>query len=443
MPVYKNLKAIRKLTNSSLTSIIDITNLNFGSLSSGTLEFLNNIKYDEVTNSFQAYKGTFDFVDITDTLSLKLDGVPTFTIDSLGRAEGQELLVKVAETKRLRFTDFNDWPTVGVPGEVIYTGIQNQRPEFGEDFIGYLQSRGWVSLTDNSNSSYLTLIELAGSPPIPGCPTPNTGIIWVGPPGYATETVPTTQTLYYTDENCKVFDLTAGGAGGGGGTGCSFVILKNFTANVPEAIPHNLGSTSVQVQLIDTVTNELIAGYVNSYQANSVNITLSQNKNLVKVIVLSADCSGGGGGDGCKGNKKLVSAGDTLTVCADYQYFLYGNFTVEGTVDNYGQVVIANGVLDLQPTGQFNNLGSGSVTILNLATGDSFRSIAKTFSVTSGNPATINHNLGTKNLTFAVRDGNSYVGDQDYSFNFVNDNTITITPSINITAGVITFNSKI
>jgi hypothetical protein len=106
-------------------------------------------------------------------------------------------------------------------------------------------------------------------------------------------------------------------------------------------------------------------------------------------------------------------------------------------------VVIANGVLDLQPTGQFNNLGSGSVTILNLATGDSFRSIAKTFSVTSGNPATINHNLGTKNLTFAVRDGNSYVGDQDYSFNFVNDNTITITPSINITAGVITFNSKI
>ena len=443
MPVYKNLKAIRKLTNSSLTSIIDITNLNFGSLSSGTLEFLNNIKYDEVTNSFQAYKGTFDFVDITDTLSLKLDGVPTFTIDSLGRAEGQELLVKVAETKRLRFTDFNDWPTIGVPGEVIYTGIQNQRPEFGEDFIGYLQSRGWVSLTDKSNSSYITLIELAGSPPIPGCPTPNTGIIWVGPPGYATETVPTTQTLYYTDENCKVFDLTAGGTGGGGGTGCSFVILKNFTANVPEAIPHNLGSTSVQVQLIDTVTNELITGYVNSYQANSVNITLSQNKNLVKVIVLSADCSGGGGGGGCKGNKKLVSAGDTLTVCADYQYFLYGNFTVEGTVDNYGQVVIANGVLDLQPTGQFNNLGSGSVTILNLATGDSFRSIAKTFSVTSGNPATINHNLGTKNLTFAVRDGNSYVGDQDYSFNFVNDNTITITPSINITAGVITFNSKI
>lgn len=441
MPVYKNLKAIRKLTNSSLTSIIDITNLNFGSLSSGTLEFLNNINYDEVTNSFAAYKGTFDFVDITDKLSLKLDGVPTFTIDSLGRAEGQELLVKVAETKRLRLTDFNDWPQVGVPGEIIYTGIQNQRPQFGEDFIGYLQNRGWVSLTDKGNSYYITLLELSESPPIPGCPAPNTGVVWVGPPGYATETVPTTQTLYYTDENCKVFDLTAGGSGGGTGGPCSFVMLKNFIANVPEVIPHNLSSTNVQVQLIDTITNEQINGYINSYQSNSVNITLSQTKNLVKVIVLSADCSGGGG-SWC-GTKKLIPAGDTLTVCADHQYFLYGNFTVEGTVNNYGQIVIANGVLDLAPTGQINNFGSGSVTILNLATGDSFRSIAKTFNTTVGNPVIIVHNLGTKNLTFTVRDGISLIGNGDYTFDFTNDNYVTITPTVNITSGVITFHAKI
>lgn len=442
MPVYKNLKAIRKLTNSSLTSIIDITNLNFNSVSSGMLEFLTKINYDETLNSLSIYKGKFDLVEITDTLSLTLDGVPTFTIDSLGRATGQELLVKVAETKRLRLTDFNDWPAIGVPGEIIYTGIQNQRPEFGEDFIGYLQSRGWVSLTDNGNSSYITLIELSESPPIPGCPAPNTGRIWVGPPGYSTETIPTTQTLYYTDENCKVFDLTAGGSGGGTGGACSFVTIRNFTANVPQAISHNLSSTNVQVQLIDTVTNEQITGYVNSYQTNSVNVTLSQTKNLIKVIVLSADCSAGSGG-GCKGNKKLVASSETLTVCADYQYFLYGNLTVEGIVNNYGQVVIANGVLDLQPTGQFNNLGSGTLTIVNLATGDSFRSIAKTFTATSGNPEFISHNLGTKNLTFAVRDSNTFIGNADYSFTFVNDNVISITPTVNINAGVITFQAKI
>jgi len=228
MPVYKNLKAVRKLTNSSLTSIIDITNLNFASLSNANLEFLTNIKYDEVLNTFQVYRGTFDFVNITDKLSLTLDGIPTFTIDSLGRAEGQQLLVKVAETKRQRFTDFNDWPEIGVPGEIIYTGIQNQRPQFGEDFIGYLQSRGWVSLTEPNAAAFLTLYELAGSPPVPACPAANTGIIWVGPPGYETATVPTTQTLYYTDENCNIYDLTGGG--GGGATLISITYAQLVTA---------------------------------------------------------------------------------------------------------------------------------------------------------------------------------------------------------------------
>jgi hypothetical protein len=72
MAVYNNLKAIRRLTNSSLTSIIDITNLNFRSLSDANLEFLNNIKYDETLNAFTLYQGSFDFVNISNTLSLSL-----------------------------------------------------------------------------------------------------------------------------------------------------------------------------------------------------------------------------------------------------------------------------------------------------------------------------------------------------------------------------------
>ena len=87
------------------------------------------------------YKGKFTLLEITDTISMTLDGIPTLTIDSLGKLTGQELLVKVAETKRQRLTDFPDWPDIGVPGEIIYTGIQNQRPEFGEDFIGYLDGK--------------------------------------------------------------------------------------------------------------------------------------------------------------------------------------------------------------------------------------------------------------------------------------------------------------
>jgi hypothetical protein len=222
MSIETKLKDIRRLTNSSLTAIIDVTNLNFNSLSSANLEFLNNIQYDETTNSFSLYSGTFEFANITNKLTVSLAGNPTFTIDAAGTANGQELLVKVAETKRLRFTDFNDWPSTGVPGEIIYTGIQNQQAEFGEDFIGYLQTRGWVSLTQggggNNTNGYITLNELIGSPSTPPNPDPNEGIVWVGPAGLETAYTPTSQTVYYTDENGDIFDLTwATGAQGPAG----------------------------------------------------------------------------------------------------------------------------------------------------------------------------------------------------------------------------------
>ena len=343
MAIYQKLEDIRQLTNSSLTSIIDVSNLNFTDLSSAALEFLGNIKYDEVANSFEVNRGTFNFVEITDTLSLNLDGVPTFTIDSLGRAEGQELLVQVAETKRLRMRDFNDWPDVGVPGEIIYTGIQNQKPQFGEDFIGYLQTRGWVSLTDGSGSGFITLTELSGSPPIPPNPNTNQGIIWIGPPGYETEYEPTTQTVYYTDENGDIFDLvtdpiwTRVGSDGkfklpgkviigdpvetralqyvdgnqqpgyvltsdadgnaswqppsvASGGFCSNVQVQPFTAGVPQTIVHNLNTLDVIIQLIDFGSNQEIDAFIDDYQLNSIRITTTISIASAKIIVLAANC---------------------------------------------------------------------------------------------------------------------------------------------------------
>ena len=206
MAVYKNIKAVKSLTNASLTSIVDLTNLNFNNLANGVLDFLGNIKYDEALNTIDLNQASFDFVNISDTLSIKLDNITTFSIDSLGRAEGQELLVKVAETQRLRLTDFNEWPDIGVPGEIIYTGIQNQKAEFGEDFIGYLQSRGWVSLT-GLGQNYITLTQLILSPPFPPIPGPGKGTLWIGAQGYETAYEASTQTVYYTDEFGNIFDI--------------------------------------------------------------------------------------------------------------------------------------------------------------------------------------------------------------------------------------------
>lgn len=342
MSIYRNLKGIRKLSTASLTSIVDVTNLNFKSLSEATLGFLNNINYDEGTNSFSAFKGTFLHVDISNKLSLTLDGIPTFTINAQGKAEGQELLVKVSESKRHRFTDFNDWPDVGVPGEVIYTGVQNQRPEFGEDFIGYLAGRGWVSLTSFNNAiEGLGLLIEAGSPIImPNVPN-GEGLVWIGPPGLETTYDPVSTTIYFSDDEGNHFDiltnfvwekqgndakfklpgraiigsdtspgtfqyidgnqapgyiLTSDGAGnatwapGTGGGPLNFAYWENtsFIANVTKTITHDLGSLNVIVDFIDINTNERVGAHVDNYTANTIDVTLTETNSAVKVVVLSA-----------------------------------------------------------------------------------------------------------------------------------------------------------
>lgn len=559
MPIYTNLKAIRRLTNSSLTSIIDITNLNFKSLSDANLEFLSNIKYNETTNSFSVNRGTFEYVDINNTLSLIADGVTTFSINSSGNAEGQSLLVKVAETKRLRLTDFNDWPDIGVPGEIIYTGIQNQKPQFGEDFIGYLQGRGWVSLTGGLSSGYITLIELAESPPVPVCPEANQAHVWIGPTGYQNSYIPSTQTLYYTDENCNTFDLVtdfiwekvgddgkfkldgkviigdalnprqfqyvdgnqyagyvltsdaygnaswqpaSGGSGGGGVGACSFVYIGSFTANTPLTVTHNLGTNNIQIELIKLSTNEQVEGYYDNYQTNTVDVTLSESVSNVKVIIISADCNnlgpqgpqgasgpqgitgpqgpqgpaGSGGGSDIEisqegttvvlaadqidyvgpgvlvtnpsGNKATVAIGtknyvqptDIITVTQDYQYFVYGNLTIGGIVDNYGEVVIANGTVIVLPGGQINNIGIGLIKIVNLATGDSMKALVKSFTAVANTPLTINHNLGTKDFTYTVREGNIIL---EVDIEHIDDDNIQLTSTANIASGSMVFHAKI
>jgi hypothetical protein len=297
MAIYNNLQSIRRLTNASLTSLIDVTNLNFKSLSDANLQFLTNINYDEVANSFSVYSGTFELANITNTLSVLQSGIPMFTIESSGNATGKSLLVEVAETKRQRFTDFPDYPAVGVPGEIVYTGVAGLDPVFGEDFIGFLQSRGWVSLT--------------------------------------------------------------------------------------------------------------------------------------------ADGGSGAGGD--SGHKKLIAFDELLTIQADYQYWIYGDFTVDGVVDNYGELVIANGTLVINPGGQVNNFGAGIIKMINLATGSSVQVIIQNFTALAGVPVSITHGLNTSDFVYSVREGTTLV---EVDLMIVDNNTVSLTSTANI-SGTIVIQAKI
>jgi hypothetical protein len=298
MAIYNNLEKIRRLTNSSLTSLIDVTNLNFKSISDANLEFLNNISYNETTNSFSVYSGTFEFAEITNQLTISQSSIPTFTINSAGNAVGKSLLVDVAETQRQRFTDFPAYPAVGVPGEIVYTGVAGLDPVFGEDLIVFLQSQGWVSLTDG----------------------------------------------------------------------------------------------------------------------------------------------GGGGGGGDVGHKKFIDVDELLTIQADYQYLIYGNFKVAGLVNNYGELVIVNGTLVLYPGGQVNNYGAGMIKIVNLATGTSVQVVIKDFTAAANIPVTIVHGLNTKDFVYSVREGNVLI---DVDLQHIDDNTVELLSSGTISDGKIVFQSKI
>lgn len=71
-----------------------------------------------------------------------------------------------------------------------------------------------------------------------------------------------------------------------GMSGGSFSQTNNYTSGVPITITHNLNTTEVLVQIVDTNTNELIFGNVNNYQLNSLDVTLSSSLNGIRVVVI-------------------------------------------------------------------------------------------------------------------------------------------------------------
>jgi len=139
------------------------------------------------------------------------------------------------------------------------------------------------------------------------------------------------------------------------------------------------------------------------------------------------------------GNKKTIIYGETFTIPESYQNFIYGNFTVEGTLNNYGEVVIANGGLILGATGQVNNLGTGNIRILNLTSGSSVQVIAKNFVTSPFLPLTITHGMGTTEFVYSAKEGNTSI---DLDLVILNPYQVSITTVARVT-GTITFQSKL
>ena len=125
------------------------------------------------------------------------------------------------------------------------------------------------------------------------------------------------------------------------------------------------------------------------------------------------------------GNKKIINVSETITVNADYQYLIYGDLTVNGTLDNNGEVCIINGALILGPFGVFNNVGN--LVLVTLEPGN--KKYKTTFTTTANVPLTITHNLGTLDFVYQAR-----VGNDDVVVDLVRLSTSQV--SITTTAGI-------
>ena len=140
-----------------------------------------------------------------------------------------------------------------------------------------------------------------------------------------------------------------------------------------------------------------------------------------------------------------ISPGEVVTVQEYEQYWVYGDLTIEGSIDNYGQVIVANGALNLVNGGSLNNLMAGELILLDLTntiifnTTDTIQlSSEMTVNGLSFSAIVLDNSLKTNHLNSTNTATASWILSNDGSGTFLweelNAVTVDYSPSISLTA---------
>jgi hypothetical protein len=149
----------------------------------------------------------------------------------------------------------------------------------------------------------------------------------------------------------------------------------------------------------------------------------------IEIYVYIGNYLVGGGGPSGFGPQYHIFSGDNITVPVGFQYLIYGNLTLEGTLTNYGQIVIINGALI--NTGTLNNYGS--LLFITLSTSPAKKFVAS-FIANAGVPVLVPHKLNTFDFTYQVREN---MDNADIQLTRINLNVVEIIANTNM-SGVIT-----
>ena len=108
-------------------------------------------------------------------------------------------------------------------------------------------------------------------------------------------------------------------------------------------LPYKLVKKTDGISLTNIISNEITTNYQYLVTYNGIHFELLNPS------------SGGGSG---LSNKYFIDSTETVLVPTNTQYFIYGDLGIDGVLDNYGQVIVANGSLNV--SGSFNNNGTYS-----------------------------------------------------------------------------------
>ena len=165
MSVQVKLTSVKNLTNKSTTSIVELSNFNFGAITSSIKEFLRTINYvqGESTVSVDIQTIASNFLNIKNSIAVygtqlaTNTSPPVITLDSSGAVSAKSLYAEdVAEVTRLRMNVFGALPPIGVAGEMIYILSQGEKRE---GVYVWLNSTGWTLLSGGNGGGTASCMQ--------------------------------------------------------------------------------------------------------------------------------------------------------------------------------------------------------------------------------------------------------------------------------------------